>query len=208
MNPSAHVASLDAIRDFRAALVTFCEDAHDALAMLDIEVRRGQQYIVEEQAEFWRHQIHNCDDAVQQAKGELDRARAMPVPGGHAVCREERMAVERAQSRVRMASEKEEITRRWSRKVDHEVSEYNGRAMQLASLLDGKMPQAVAFLDRVLDDLESYLAAGSNAQSGYVPPPRVALPTGEDAANEAPAAAADPSEDKPAEEPADPEGTP
>jgi hypothetical protein len=191
MNQSAHVASLQAIRDFRAALITFCDDARDALAMLDIEVRRGQQFIVEEQMQFWQRQIHVCGDAVQAAKSELDRARQMPVPGGHASCREERMALERAQMRVRTAYEKEELTRRWSRKVDHEVAEYNGRAMQLVSLLDGKMPQAVAFLDRVLDDLAAYLAVGGNTAGANVAPRRVALPTSEAQPEHAPESASD-----------------
>jgi len=159
MNRAAGVHSIEAIRDFRAALLSFCDDARDALCMLDIEARRGLQWIQEEQPQYWEHQVRQRGDAVLQARAELERARCLPVPGGHPTCREEKVALERAKQRVDQALDKVQVVRKWGRAVQHEVGEYQGRANQLTSILDGKMNQALSYLNRVLDNLDGYTAA-------------------------------------------------
>jgi len=161
MYQSASVHSIDAIRDFRAALVEFCQEARSALVDIDLELRRSNEWLHETQPSYWRNESRRAADEVNETMKDLHRKRLMTLPGGGTPsCMEERKAVERAQRRQRHAEEKIEITREWARAEQHEATEYEGRATQLATLIDGTVPKAISFLDHTIAHLEAYLQAG------------------------------------------------
>ncbi len=62
MQPSAHVASIDTIRTFRAALIRFAEGVAEALVALDLEVNRGVDHIEHDQMAYWPQQARNGID--------------------------------------------------------------------------------------------------------------------------------------------------
>lgn len=164
MNQSASVQSIDAIRDFRAALVEFTQEARSAMVDIDLELRRANEWLHEVQPSFWRNEIRRAADEVNETKKDLHRKRLMTLPGGGTPsCMEERKAVEKAERRQRHAEEKIEITREWARAEQHEVTEYEGRATQLATLIDGTVPKAISFLDHTIAHLEAYVLAGRPA---------------------------------------------
>jgi hypothetical protein len=157
----ARVSSIQAIRDFRATLIKVLAQVNDSLGAVNLESRRSLEWILERQPEFWKAEIRRCQDNVLQAKNDLHRCRSSPLPGGGTPsCMEEKKALQRAQDRLKYAEEKAVKTRQWGATVQREVIEYEGRANQLAALLDGTMPQAVAYLDQALASLDAYLAIG------------------------------------------------
>jgi hypothetical protein len=160
----ARVNSIQAIRDFRAALLSFIHEVNDSLTSVNLESRRSLEWILERQPDFWKNEVRRGQDNVLQAKNDLHRCRSSPLPGGGTPsCMEERKALDRAQQRLKWAEEKVVKTRQWGATLQREVIEYEGRSNQLAALMDGTMPQAVAFLDHALQALEGYLEISSAA---------------------------------------------
>src|SRR5262245_23042887 len=120
--PSAHVQSLAAIADFRAALLQFAHEVRKALDTTGLEVRHGLEWIVDEQPRWWQQQIRKRHDDVLQAKADLHRCRSMPAPNGQTPsCIEQKKALDKAQRRLREAEEKLKLTQQWGRVIDHEV---------------------------------------------------------------------------------------
>lgn len=163
MNQGANVGSIAAVRDFRAALVTFVHDAREAVTAFDLESRRCLEWLAETAPRQWQEEGRRAEDAVTEARIELERCRASKLPGGEPrSCLEERKALERAKHRREHAADKLQLTRRWSAEAEREGREYAGRARQLESLFDAHLARAIASLDATLTALESYVAAGSN----------------------------------------------
>lgn len=166
MSGGAHVGSIDAVRDFRAALITFLHEARESLNSFDMESRRTLEWLQETQPKFWHQEVRRSDEMLTQAKIELERCRNSKLPGGEAPsCMEERKAVERARHRKQYADDKLETTRKWGYIANREAIEYAGRANQLASLFDAQGPAAIALFDRVLNALEAYLAVSQGSGS-------------------------------------------
>ncbi len=166
---AAHVQSVDALREFRSALIGFVQEARSSLVDIDLELRRGMEWLLETQPEFWRSEVRRGNDALGEAKQELSRARMVTLPGGGTPsCMEEKKAVARAQARLEHAEDKVKVTRSWGQVEDREVADYQGRASQLSNVLDADMPKAIAFLDRAIAHLEAYLASGAQGD-GLLP---------------------------------------
>lgn len=162
MNEGAHVGSIAAVREFRAALCTFAHDARDALVAFDTESRRSLEWLFEAVPKHWREELRRAEEAVTQARIDLERARNSRLPGGEPrSCLAERKALERARGRRQYVEEKIQKARHWAAVASRESKEYQGRAHQLEALFDEHVPRALAQLDRVLATLESYVAAGN-----------------------------------------------
>ncbi len=167
MNHAAYVGSIDDLRQFRAALCTFTDEARAALIDYELESRRTLDWLLEDRPAYWEHALRVAEERVVQAKIELERRRHERLPGGEPPsCIEERRALERARLRQRYAEEKVEAVRRWGRLAERETTEYLGRSRQLEGYFDAELPQAVALVDRALAALESYLATRAVSADG------------------------------------------
>jgi hypothetical protein len=159
MTEGAYVGSIDAVRDFRAALHTFLQEVRESMCSYDLEMRRTLEWLLEAQPKRWQQEARRSEDAIVQAKIELERCRSSKLPGGEQPsCSEERKSLERARQRRDYVLEKIEAVRKWGYVVEREAAEYTGRANQLSGVFDSDLPQAIATLDRVLTALESYAA--------------------------------------------------
>ena len=155
---TANVSSLDALRHLRSGLVEFSDATGETMIGLDMELRRGLQWVLEEQPRFWKNEIRRLQDRVQEAKLELQHCRSLALPGEVAPCSEQKHALERAILQLRHAEEKAKITKHWGQLIEHEGHEWQGRANQFTSTLEGVLPRAIALLDRSIAALEAYAA--------------------------------------------------
>jgi hypothetical protein len=73
---SAHVRSLDALVDLKAAFCTFAAEAKEAFSSLNMSIRRFEDWL-NEQVKHWTATIRECEDAVFQAKQDLARRRML-----------------------------------------------------------------------------------------------------------------------------------
>ena len=157
MSESANVRSIAALTDFRAALTTFGDEAKDALAAIETEIRRCADWL-HDQLIYWKAEVRRSEDELHQAKQELARRRLMKVGDRPLDCTEQEKAVRRAQARLEHAEEQEEKTRTWIRDLPRVITDYEGRARQLQSLVEGELPRACALLERKAEALEAYVA--------------------------------------------------
>jgi hypothetical protein len=184
MQGPAYVNSLAAIQDFKNALVMYVAESNQGTTNLETEIRRAYDWIAVDRAQYWRNEIRRANDAVVRAKDELHHARTFKrindyVPS----CIDERKALERAQQRLKLAEEKVEAVKKWTRALQHELNEYAGRMAQFTAALEVDLPKAMAGLERIMSALDSYLSmsaprpaaeprSGEAAGSGSMAMPR------------------------------------
>ena len=169
MNGSARVISIEALQRVASALRSFEADASLATSDLEMEVRRAKQWFQQDRREFWRQQVRTSEDQVAEARVALERCLMFTtIPGERRSCVDERKALEKAQRRLRIAQEKVEQVRHWSRVVEQELLDFKGSMNLLAGWLLGDLPRAVATLDRMTVALEEYVALQSTVET---PPP-------------------------------------
>jgi hypothetical protein len=153
---SANVRSIHSLHEFRAALVTFREDSNQALAAVEVEIRRMIDWLTHDQLKYWQVESRRREDAVGEARADLNRCLMSTASEGVPSCSDQKKALEKAKRRLTEAQEKLEKVKQWSRVVEQEVSEYRGPAQSLNNLLDAGVPQGLALLDRKIAMLEAY----------------------------------------------------
>ncbi|HYH66823.1 MAG TPA: hypothetical protein VD866_19170, partial [Urbifossiella sp.] len=67
---TADVRSIAALRDWYAALTGYGESLSESLAGVELELRRGFDWL-EEQLGRWQKAVRDCEEEVVQAKAEL-----------------------------------------------------------------------------------------------------------------------------------------
>jgi len=158
MSSQADVRSIDDLRDLHARVCKFRTDAQDALASVDMTVRRAGDFLADK-VQFWQRAIRACEDEVFQAKQELKQRQYVGFDGRVPDCTVQEENLKRAQGKLRFAQEKAEVVRRWMAKLPNQVSEvYEGPAKQLAATIEGELPRALAVLERRIIALEQYAA--------------------------------------------------
>lgn len=153
---SARVTSIEAVRDFRAALIVFCDEAKEALTSVDMETRRLIDWVQREQVAYWQAQIRRCQEDVAQAKADLFRKKLPGIGGKEPDCIEEKKALRLAQMRLEEAEDKLEKCKQWARLLPRAVDEYKGPSQRLAGMVEGDCPPPVAQLNGVLGSLDRY----------------------------------------------------
>jgi hypothetical protein len=190
MSPRANVRSLDAVRQFRPAVVRFEDDVMAALTSLRTELNRTMQWLDHDCPAYWQHQIRNGFDTVAEARTQLSRKSMMTVAGHRSECIDEKKALARAKQQLEFAQEKLRVCRQWSLKAHRAADEYNSRIGRAEQTLTQGLPRLMAILERITLALESYTATEkplrSEDRSTWVAPPapgEEAAPAGEAAAS-------------------------
>ncbi|BBO34550.1 hypothetical protein [Lacipirellula parvula] len=156
MSTPAQVRSTAAIEAFRLALVKFQERVQNAIDSLDGELHRASNWVEHDRPSHWKNQTHLAEDAVHQAKLDLERCLLMTVAGERPTCREQKAALVAAKARRAYCQEKCEAVKRWQRSFRHEQFEYDGRIGQLRRTMELDVPKAQALLKTIVRRLEEY----------------------------------------------------
>ena len=153
MSETARVKSVDALREFREALLTFIDDARNALTSVDMENRRITDWVNNTQKFYWINEVKRRREKANEIRGELHRRKLSG--GGETEAKE---AVRIANARLREAEEKVEIVRKAAPVLQHAIDEYLGQARPLGDMLTGDLEKALAKLENMATALERYLA--------------------------------------------------
>lgn len=156
MNPSARVASVEALVELKAALSRFREQAQAALAAADVEVRRSVDSL-RDQLVRWQNEVRVQQEELTRAKGFLIQRKWGSQDGKGPGTTEAELAVKAAQQRLRYAEEKIDAVRRWQRMLPQAVEEYEGPSRVLAGSLDTDVRRSIALLEAHIATLEAYL---------------------------------------------------
>ena len=168
MSESAQVASIDALREFRAKLCEFGVDALESLAAVELELRHMDDWLAE-RLKYWQLQLRDRGEDLARAKAALVRHKWGSKDGKGVGTTEVEMEVKKAKRRIEEAEAKIEITKRWQRDLPKAVHEYDGPARQLSGYLESDLKQVLAMLDRMATSLEAYVAI--SAPPGGAPSP-------------------------------------
>ncbi len=156
MSTSANVRSIEAIRDFRVAILKYVEEAGDAITQLRMQVRRVQQWLDQDRPAFWREQVTRGWTRVSEARANLEMCQTRRVAGERPSCHDEKVALEKAKKIVERAEQLIDVVRMWSQQIQHESLEYEGSLGQFETYCQVDLGKAVGMLDRVLASLERY----------------------------------------------------
>ncbi len=156
MPSPAKVHSVDAIVQFRDQLAKYEQHVQSALETLSSEIRRAVEWLQHDRPRYWKQQTKLADDAVHQAKLDLERCLIFPIAGEKPTCREEKAVLKKSQVRVEYCREKIERVQHWKRQMQHELFEYEGRVGQLRRILETELPAARAKLQQIVHRLDAY----------------------------------------------------
>lgn len=162
MARSARVDSLHLLKDLRASVIGFAESAKIALGEADSDIHRTLSWLSAEAEPHWRGQARKCAESLAQARDDLRKKTLYKTAGGGRMSVvDEKIAVTAAQRRLEQAQAKLKAVERWKRQLEQEVLQYRGQVQAVKRMADTEMPRAAAMLDRVMDDLDRYVAVSA-----------------------------------------------
>jgi hypothetical protein len=161
---------VDAIRQFKAAMIQFIEDASDALVMWKIELARALEWLDSDRPAYCEQRVRDAWTALSEARVALEMSRSQTVAGQRAASREEVIGFEKAKQEVQLAEQMVETVRDWRQKLLHELDEHEGRIVQLQTYLDTDLCRALAALERILETLDAYSSVSTGESDPGRPP--------------------------------------
>jgi hypothetical protein len=166
----ADVRSIAAVIDWRADLTNFNDLLAEAMAGVDLEIRRAYDWL-EEQLARWKKAVRDCEEDVVRAKAELSQRKLPTWDGRDPDCTVQEKALRLAKARLEHAEEKVETVRRWIGRLPKMIDEvFTGPSRRLKSFLEADVPNALAELARRIAALETY----ASLRADYAPGPSAA----------------------------------
>lgn len=153
MADQARVASIEALEDFRTALVRYQGRAKQALEDVGGEVKRLREWLAFDRRMHWEGEVRRCTRRLEQAEAELTTARFSALQDDHSA---QQMAVKKARRMLEAAEEKLRVTRKWIRDFDS-IVEPEGRQLDgLRERLAQDFPKAISAMGETIGVLKEY----------------------------------------------------
>lgn len=167
MADEADVRSIDAIRDWHAALADYGDTLREALAGIELELHRAQDWL-SEQLSRWQRAIRDYEDDVVRAKAELSQRKFPNWDGREPDCTVQEKNLRVARARLEHAQDQVVKCRQWLSRLPKLIDEtYTGSGRRLANFLEINLPRALVDLTRRIGALESY----AGERPDYAPAP-------------------------------------
>jgi hypothetical protein len=157
MSQFARVASLDAIRDFKAALADFADTANVALSEATADVQRTIWWISHDQLANWQREIKKRTDKLNQAKAELFK-KQLESNDSRTSAVVERKHVAKWQAALDEAENKVRMVKKWGQVLEREMLLFKAGCAQVSGAIQGDIPSAIGRMDKMIQSLEAYLA--------------------------------------------------
>lgn len=168
---AADVRFIPALREWHAGVTAYHDTLLDALAAVEMEIRRAHDWLAE-QLGLWRRRLKDHEEEVVQCKAELS-ARKFPNWEGRmpdTTVQEENLR--KARARVAHAEDQIERIKKWNNRLPKIVEEeYYPTANRLNNLLEDDVQRGLAILARRAESLELYAGLRSEFAGGAVAPP-------------------------------------
>jgi hypothetical protein len=154
---SAHVRSIETIRDFRASYATLSEHCARALDAARLSVRRFVDWLTNDQVRYWKAEIKSREKDWNVVKSELNRKKLGGALSGESPAVSELKLLERkARESLEEARGKIIKIKSWARILEKAIREYEAQSRKLAAMLDTDMPKGLASLEQMIKALEAY----------------------------------------------------
>ncbi len=163
---SANVTSIDAPRQFRAALVRFIAEVEAALVTIELEASRPLEWIEADRPRYWRQEARKASEAVAEARVALERCQVRIGGEDARYCYDERKALEKAKRRLLLSEEKVQSLRRWRNELQKAVEELQVQLARAKQYLETDLAKALAALDRITAALARYTEQSAPSAGG------------------------------------------
>lgn len=168
--PAANVRSIAAIREFRAAVQVFLDEARGSLDLMRMELQRAFEWIEHDRPHYWEGQMRRAFDLVAQTRSALETCLMRTVAGHRPSCIEEKQAHAAAKRRLEHCREQLDRVKKWTVRLHHEANEFRGRMASLHRVLEHDVPKLLALLQQTADILEQYAEIAPPAADDAAPP--------------------------------------
>lgn len=153
---SADVRSLEALREWLAAVKVYREELADTVGGINMEVRRAFDWVAE-QGSHWARAVRQCEEEVVQAKAELAARKFPNWDGRMPDTTVQEKNLRRAQAQLEHAGKQVLVCKSWLGRLPKLVEEtYTGKGHKLQNFVDGDLLRGIASLERRLQSLERY----------------------------------------------------
>jgi hypothetical protein len=153
MADRAKVTSVEALEQFRAALVLFASKARPVLEEVADSVSRTRAWLQDERRPFWQEQVRRQHRKVQEAQAELFSAKISAFQDSTQL---QAMAVQKAKAALAEAEARLARVRRWERDFDHQAETLARQVEPMTTFLASDVAKAIAMLGQMIQSLEAY----------------------------------------------------
>ncbi|HEY2157931.1 MAG TPA: hypothetical protein VGH33_20040 [Isosphaeraceae bacterium] len=169
MGEQATVHSIEALKDFRAALATFGEEASAALGAVNMEVRRTIQWVQYDRRTYWQEQIKRRREQVAMAQAELFRRKLAKTADNNPAMSEQKELLRKAEASLREAEVRAGLVKKWEPALQQAALEYRASTRRIGAVV-ADVPRAIFVLGRMVEALEAYLreAPPSAGEAGAI----------------------------------------
>ncbi|WP_435008101.1 hypothetical protein P12x_005376 [Tundrisphaera lichenicola] len=156
MSSQADVRSIEALKEFRAALALYAEETLGALGAVKMEARRTVQWVQQDRKAYWIDQIKRRRERVASARSEVARRRLAKTPEHNPAMSEQKELLRVAEASLREAEAKAILVKKWEPMLQQAVLEFQASIRRISDLAAGDIPRAMHLLGRLVDALEAY----------------------------------------------------
>lgn len=168
MAPQAHIASVEALADFRAKLIVYLNKARPTVAEVAATVQRTKQWLEHDQRRHWEDQLKRRRRRLEDAEQALFGARLGNLRDETSA---ELMAVRKAREAFGEAEGKLRQIKHWLRDFEHRTLPLVKQLEKLDTVLASDLPRGIAYLAQAAATLDAYTEAARPATGGTIPPP-------------------------------------
>ena len=162
----ARVTSLDALRNFKAALQLFAEDSTIALSEASSDAQRGVWYVANDCKAHWTRELKKRNEKLQQAKAELFK-KQLESNDTRTSAVVERKNVQKWEAAVAQAEQKLQRIKHWSNALERDFMLFKAGVQGMSNIVASDIPSATARIERMIKSLEEYIHLA--APSGTTP---------------------------------------
>ena len=156
MSSQADVRSIEALKEFRAVLALYAEEAQGALGAVKMEARRTVQWLQHDRKFHWSEQIKRRREQVASARAEVARRRLAKTPEHTPAFSEQKELLRKAEAGLREAEMKVALIKKWEPALQQAVLELYAGIRRIGDLAGTDVPRASMLLGRLVDALEAY----------------------------------------------------
>ncbi|MEM1083341.1 MAG: hypothetical protein AAGI48_04415 [Verrucomicrobiota bacterium] len=162
------MVSIEALEDFRTALLRYQSRATQALDDVGGEVKRMRDWLSYEKRMHWERELKRRGRKLEQAEAELMTSKFSGLKDDHSA---QQLAVKKARRELEEAEEKLRVTKRWAREFDAVVSPASRQLDCLRDRLVTSFPKAIASLGETIGALRDYAELGGGGSAPSRPAP-------------------------------------
>lgn len=166
MSNQADVQSIDSLKDFRAAMAIFAEDALGALGAVEFEAKRTVQWLQHDRRDYWQQQIKRRKEQVAMARAEVFRRKLAKTADYTPAFSEQKEILRQAEESLRDAEMRAMAVKKWGPVLQQAIFEYHGTVRRMSNIASGDIPRAMGLLERLVESLEAYLRVTAPSGSG------------------------------------------